>query len=334
MKRWVVGLAALCLFSTANSAQAYGYGGCYPGQCYTYVTEYRKVQRTICECVPVTVYQDCCEVVCVPCKQVVNRTECYYETCYETVPVKTCEYVCDWVNKCAKVCVCRPVTKYVQQTYCVKVPVTTVQKCYYNVCVPVKRVQEVVQPVCTYECVPVTSCVDVCTYQTVPVACPSPCGPCCGSVSCCYQCVPVMTKQYYTTYQTVCKTAYQKYCVEVCDYQTQTVCQDVQVCSYVDKVCTQTVPVCSYENVWVDQQYCVPVVRPVEKVCNVTYCKLIPKYRTYPVEVCTYQYQNVTVKKPVCTYQWVQRCIEECVPVTVCVPCAPSPCYAPAPCCY
>jgi len=343
MTRWVVALAAVCLFTTADNVLAFGHRACCPAPycapacspCYTYVTEYQKVQRTVCECVPVTVMQDFCEVVCVPVKSYVDRTECYYENVCETVPVKTIEYVCDYVKKVENVCVTRPVTKYVEQTYCVKEAVTHIQKQHYTVCVPCMRVETRTQPVNYYECVPVTQCCDVVSYQTVAVPCCPPCGSCCGSVSCCYQCVPCVTKQYYTTYQTVCKTAYETCNVNVCEYRNEVRTVDVPVCSYVDKYYKQSVPVCSYENVYVNQEYTVAVPRAIEKVVNVTYCKAVPKYRTCKVEVCSYQYQTVTVKKPVCTYQWVTKCIEECVPVTVCVPCAPSsPCYAPAPCCY
>src|SRR5262249_56455230 len=104
MTRWL-SLAALCLFATVGNVQAghrccaasYCAPACSP--CYTYVTQYQKVQRTVTECVPVTVMQDVQEVVCVPVKSYVDRTECYYETVNETVPVKTVEYVCDYVKK-------------------------------------------------------------------------------------------------------------------------------------------------------------------------------------------------------------------------------------------
>src|SRR5262245_32948013 len=104
MTRWV-SLAALCVFATVGSVQA-GHRCCRVSYCapscapaYTYVTQYQTVQRTVSECVPVTVMQDVQEVVSVPVKSVVDRTECYYETVNETVPVKTVEYVCDYQKR-------------------------------------------------------------------------------------------------------------------------------------------------------------------------------------------------------------------------------------------
>jgi len=172
------------VFATVGSVEAghkcgrasYCAPSCAPA--YTYVTQYQKVQRTVSECVPVTVMQNVNEVVCVPVTSYVDRTECYYENVNETVPVKTVEYVCEYQKRVQPVTVCRPVTKNVQQTYTVNEAVTRVENRQYNVSVPVTRVEARTVPVTTYECVPVTQTCNVVSYQTVAV----PCTSCCGAV--------------------------------------------------------------------------------------------------------------------------------------------------------
>lgn len=370
MKRWVVALAAMCLF-TVSISPAFGSGACCPAPCgpvcstpcYTYVTEYRKVQRTVCEYVPVTVMQDCTEVVCIPVTTKEERSETYYETVTKTVPTKQTHYVCEWVKKKIKVNVCKPVTKMVEQTYTVRVPVTRVEKQKYTVCVPFTRVEERTQPVVVCETVPVTKCYPVTTYHQVPVCCAPTCAPCapcasscgsCGScggcapacapVSCCYQTVPVTTMHTCTEYQTVHKTIMQKYQVQICDYKTEVREQDVTICDWKDEIRKQQVAVCSYETVQEDAEVAEQVTKAVETTVNVTHCELVPKVRKYHVDVVTYKHETRVKKVPVCTYQLVTKVIEECVPVTVAVPCCPAPCggcpapcgscAAPAPCCY
>src|SRR4051812_9973557 len=95
MKRLVVGGAILTLLMLGLSQASGGWGGCGPGVTYQYVTEYRDVQRTVCETVPVTTTVEVEQVVCTPVTSKQERTETYYEQVPKNVErtVMVCEMV-------------------------------------------------------------------------------------------------------------------------------------------------------------------------------------------------------------------------------------------------
>src|SRR3712207_3296317 len=97
----LVGLVSLALLlGSAVGADASGSGrcgpycppgvGCYPTVSYTYRTEYRPVQRTVCELVPETTTVDVTVCYTEPVTQKQNVT--YYETVHR--PMKGTRTVC------------------------------------------------------------------------------------------------------------------------------------------------------------------------------------------------------------------------------------------------
>jgi len=388
MKKWAGISAVLCLLMVADVASARCRKRCAPTICpttcyapscgtgygqaagcgYTYVTTYQDVTRTVCEYVPVTTTQDVTETVCTPVKKVVPQTYTYYENVIVNVPAERTVYHCVNETRKAKVAVCKPVTRMVEQTYQVCVPVTKTVKQAYTVCVPVTRAVEQTCYTTVYDKVAVqktgyhTSYVTTTTCAPVSCgsyashgrkgccskrrsSCGSTCDSGCGEVAYVPQtvCTPVTTPYSYTAYETVARYVAQKQTVNVTEYQHQTQYRDVSYVENTYQAQKQTVPVTTYETSYVEQDVTYSVLKPSVEKYTVQQCQQVAKTRTVNVEYTEYKHSTVVKKVPVTTYQMVNRTVVEKVAVTTCVPVAPAPSYgapgcggpvAPAPCCY
>jgi len=279
----------------------------------------RTEKQTYQVCVPVTRTEKQQYTVCVPVNKVVEQDVC--RTIYETVPVtRCCAYTCYApVTVCTPVCdpcggyghghSCGPIshcsTCYmpVQKQHCWTeyqcVAKQVVEKVRYNVCEYQHQVQTRDVQVCSFEYKTHTQDVQVCSYEMQTRT----------------QDVQVCTHEMQTRTQDV----------QVCTHEWQTRTQDVQVCTYEHKTEKRTVPVCTYETVYEEQEYTVCVTKPHTETIQVQQCELVLKTRNVPCTYTVYQHVCKVVKQPCTTYQLVTKCVTECVPVTVAVPCCPAP---------
>lgn len=301
MKKWFVGVAALCGL-VLSASESFGFGWCCSSYCapacapcvtYKHVQVERKVL------VPVWTTEKrqttVCEYRTEPRTQVVTRHRC--------VPVvKDVPY---------EYYVSVPETRVDKQTYHVCVPYTEKVKSVYTVMVPKTVVQEGVRRLCrmvphvekAYRTVDQGCWEDQVCHYTV----------CCGGCFCapCYQTVcsthkvwrsncvqvaydvtvhrPEYYDEKYTYNVTVCEPVQQESWSDVCRYRTEARVRDVTytVCRSEKRVGTRKVT-----------EYATEAYQE-----NVTYHVCVPVHtvREYDVRVCSYA--------------------EQCVTETVCVPC-------------
>jgi hypothetical protein len=233
-----------------------------------------------------------------------------------------------------------PEVRNVQQTVTVNVPEVRQEKRQATV-VSFQQVPEVVTRQVT--------CMQPQQVQ-VPVP-PSCCNPC-GGISVVCQMVPVTQNVQQTVLRCVPQQHVQEYTVNVTHFRPEQRNVTVPVYSTRQEVRSVTVPVTTCQAQQRTVTVNVPVTRPVTERYTATVvemvpqiqkytvnvCEMVPQTQTYTVNVVEYRQQQQKRRVPVTTYRSVARQVTETVPVTTCVPVAPS--YGagygcmPVPSCY
>jgi hypothetical protein len=339
MKHGMVGLAALavvaCLPGLSEAGRRCGghASSCgYVSSCgyaassgYQYVTTYKKEKQKVWVYQPVTVMEDREVLECMMTSRDVDREYQVLEEKVTTRKEKRMVYWCELEAQKQKVKSYRPVTVMQPRELVEWVPVTR------NVKQTVQEMERVITPTdvervwTTYKQVatPVVRDVVRCMPQVVEVP-PSCCNPC-GST--CVRMVRTVSKETVTEYTCVPEVHRAKEKINVVSWKPVTRDVMVPVTTCERQVRKVNVPVCTLQESTEEINVMVPVRKSREETVDVQVCNLVPRTVKEKVKIWEPKQVSRKVKVPVVHCERVEREVEVLIPVTTCVPVAPSCAY-------